>query len=267
MLSKALWRRQWLAPLGIATLLAMIGQVLTISSLMLVAGLIIPPLLILALISLVIVGIVATGLRWAPLLGSFYCIGTMIGGLVSQQYLPYHLTHPGEIGFFMPALLMYVFSIIAVYAGIGATIQNYRGTARRAPRWLTSSLIGMTGFVVGAFLVAALVVATPQALAVPTSVNGTTTIHMGISTFVQSTATISKGSKLLLVDDGQFPHILDNGTWVNDTPQPATELGAPSIQNLNVNGNTVEIGPFNTAGTFHIYCTVHPGMNLTVIVQ
>ena len=27
------------------------------------------------------------------------------------------------------------------------------------------------------------------------------------------------------------------------------------------------IGPFNTAGTFHLYCTVHQGMNLTVIVQ
>jgi hypothetical protein len=24
------------------------------------------------------------------------------------------------------------------------------------------------------------------------------------------------------VDDGQFPHILDNGTWVNNTPRPMT---------------------------------------------
>jgi plastocyanin len=55
--------------------------------------------------------------------------------------------------------------------------------------------------------------------------------------------------------------------WENNTPHPATEAGAPAVQNVQVNGNSVELGPFNTAGTFHIYCTIHPGMNLTVIVQ
>lgn len=55
--------------------------------------------------------------------------------------------------------------------------------------------------------------------------------------------------------------------WVNNTPHPATEAGAPTLGNIQVNGNSIEIGPFNTAGTYHIYCTVHPGMNLTVIVQ
>jgi len=92
-------------------------------------------------------------------------------------------------------------------------------------------------------------------------------IHLGIGNFAQSTVTISKGSKLLLIDDGQFPHVLSNGTWVNNRPHPATEAGAPHVQILNVNGNSVEIGPFNTAGTFHLYCTIHPGMNLTIVVQ
>lgn len=267
MLNKVLWRRQSLAPLGIVTIVALIGLALSISALMIVAGQIIPALLILAVISLIVAGLVATGVRWLPLLGALYGIGTMIGGFVSQQYLPYHLTHPGEVGFFITSLLMYVFSVIAVYSGIGALVQNYSRAERRAPRWLATSLVGMAGFVLGAFLVSLIIAMTAQVSAVPTSVNGTTTVHMGISTFVQPTATLSKGSKLLLVDDGQFLHILDNGTWVNNTPQSATEPGAPSIQNLNVNGNTVEVGPFNTAGTFHIYCTVHQGMNLTVIVQ
>jgi len=88
-----------------------------------------------------------------------------------------------------------------------------------------------------------------------------------VRTFLQSTVTVKKGSKLTLTDDGQFLHILGNGAWVNNSPQQATESGAPSIQNLNVNGNSVEIGPFNTAGTFHIYCTIHSGMNLIVVVQ
>ena len=58
-----------------------------------------------------------------------------------------------------------------------------------------------------------------------------------------------------------------NGMWVNNTPHPATEAGTPTVGNIQVYGNSIEIGPFNTAGTYHIYCTVHPGMNLTVIVQ
>ncbi|MDQ6662173.1 MAG: hypothetical protein M3Z24_14560, partial [Chloroflexota bacterium] len=140
-------------------------------------------------------------------------------------------------------------------------------TARQAPRWLPASLVGLAGFVLGALLVAMLVALTPQPSTAATSSNGTPAVHLGISTFVQSTITISKGSKLVPIDDGQFPHILSNGTWVNNAPHPATEPGAPSVQNLSVNGNSVEVGPFSTAGTFHIYCTIHPGMNLMVVVQ
>jgi hypothetical protein len=86
---------------------------------------------------------------------------------------------------------MYVFSIIAVYAGIGATVQNYRGTDRWAPPWLAPSLVGMAGFVLGAFLVAMLVAATPQASSGATGANGTPTVHMGVSSFLQSTVTLS----------------------------------------------------------------------------
>src|SRR5215470_1934106 len=104
---RVLGGRQPLAALGILTVLASLGQALALAGLMLVAGLIIPPLLILAVITLVVAGLVATGIRWAPLLGSLYSLGTLISGLVTQQYLPYHLTHPGEVGFFITALLIY----------------------------------------------------------------------------------------------------------------------------------------------------------------
>jgi len=36
---------------------------------------------------------------------------------------------------------------------------------------------------------------------------------------------------------------------------------------LQINGNNAQIGPFTTAGTFHIYCSIHPGMNLTITVK
>lgn len=118
----------------------------------------------------------------------------------------------------------------------------------------------------GTLLVALLVQATPTASSAANT-NGEATVHMGISTFAQASITIAKGGKLKLVDDGSFAHIISNGTWEGNTPHPSTEAGAPSVQNVQVNGNTVELGPFNVVGTFHIYCTVHPGMKLTIIVQ
>ncbi len=85
---------------------------------------------------------------------------------------------------------------------------------------------------------------------------------------MQTSITISKGQSLTLVDDASSTHIIANGNWVNGSAQPKQESGAPVVNNLQFNGNDSKtIGPFNTAGTFHLYCTVHQGMNLTVIVQ
>jgi hypothetical protein len=44
-------------------------------------GAIILPLLIVAVVLLLVAGIIATGLRWAPLLGALVGLGTMIGGV------------------------------------------------------------------------------------------------------------------------------------------------------------------------------------------
>jgi hypothetical protein len=39
---------------------------------------------------------------------------------------------------------------------------------------------------------------------------------------------------------------------------PAREANAPEIKDVNIGGNSsVTIGPFTTAGTFKLYCTVH----------
>jgi plastocyanin len=94
------------------------------------------------------------------------------------------------------------------------------------------------------------------------------TVHMGASTFVQTTVTIKKGSSLTLINDAATLHVIQNGTWDSDSNAKAvTEPGAPKI-NITYNGNDKhDIGPFTTAGTFKLYCTVHPGMNLTVTVQ
>ena len=260
-----LWERQSLAALGKLTAAALLGAALAFAilwlTILLATGAFILPLFIVAAALLVVAGIVATGVRWTPLLGALVGLGTIIGGVFTQQYFVYHLRHPAEVGPFLLSFLICVFAIVAICTGIGATVQNYRAADRQAPRWLATPMVGVAGFVLGALLVAMLAALTPQ------TSSGTPEVHMGIGNFVQSTVTISKGAKLLLIDDGQFPHVLSNGMWVNNTPHPATEAGAPPVQNLNVNGNSVEIGPFNTAGTFHLYCTIHPGMNLTIVVQ
>lgn len=94
-----------------------------------------------------------------------------------------------------------------------------------------------------------------------------TTVHMGLQTFLQTCITISKGSKLTLIDDVAVPHNILNGSWDGSTQKPAKEAGAPTVSQNFVGSDTHDIGPFTTAGKFHIYCNIHPGMNLMVTIQ
>jgi plastocyanin len=93
------------------------------------------------------------------------------------------------------------------------------------------------------------------------------TVQSGASTFEQPCVNVAKGASLKVVPATTSLHILTNGSWVNGNQQLAKEPGAPSLNNVNLSSTPIEIGPFNTAGTFHILCTVHPGMNLTVNVR
>jgi len=93
------------------------------------------------------------------------------------------------------------------------------------------------------------------------------TVHMNSTQFVQASVTIKKGESVTLVADTLTPHIIANGAWENGSPKRAKEPGAPDIMDVQVNGNSSQsIGPFTTAGTFKLYCTIHAGMNLTVQV-
>ena len=100
------------------------------------------------------------------------------------------------------------------------------------------------------------------------SSNTANTVHMSDANFVQNSITIKKGEHVTLVNDAGVIHIIENGLWdSNGTAKPAIESGAPKIE-AQVQGNgTQTIGPFNTIGTYHLYCSVHPGMNLTITVR
>ena len=124
----------------------------------------------------------------------------------------------------------------------------------------------MKKFIIG-FVVLSLITALLVACGGPGGGGGSTDVHMNNTNFAQPSVTISKGSSLNLVDDATVVHIVQNGSWDNGTPKPAAEPGAPTVNVQFQGGDSHMVGPFNTAGTYHLYCTIHAGMNLTVIVQ
>ena len=147
--------------------------------LMMMIGVTVVAIAIIAVVSLVMAGLVFTGVRWTPALGALFGAGVWIGGLSSQQYSLYHLTHPQEGGPFIVSVLIYVLAIVAIVAGIVATMQNYRHGARLAPRWISAFLGVMAGFVVGATVVSLLVLPGNTLAAQASTQPGT--VHIGSS--------------------------------------------------------------------------------------
>ena len=218
--------------------------------------------------SLAVVLLLATRMRWAPILTS------VIGAynlylVITEPYAVASLADPkgsdGGLGKFIGVVIVLACALVVLGCSIGAAIQNYRQGSRQAPRWLPTGMAVIAGMALGAIFIGAF--SLPPVSAGTSYTNGVPTVHMNATSFVQPAVTISKGSKLLLVDDTPVTHILENGSWQNGTVHKAQEAGAPPVNNLQVNGNSVEIGPFNTAGTYHILCVVHQNMNLTIIVQ
>ncbi|GCE29905.1 hypothetical protein KDA_53890 [Dictyobacter alpinus] len=117
-------------------------------------------------------------------------------------------------------------------------------------------------------LILSIVMLFSAACATGASNSGPATIHLTDQNFAQASITVNKGSSLTVIDDTATPHTISNGSWSGADAKPAQEKGAPTVSGLQFNGHdTQSIGPFATAGTYHLYCSIHQGMNLTVIVQ
>lgn len=225
------------------------------------------PLVVIASVMLLASIIAGIGLRWTSTVGALIALGVTIGSY-AQPFFPYDIAHPGSIGGFIPVVILTACAVIAIIAGVAATVQNYSRSERRAPRGLGTILTGVTGIVLGTILVSLIVAANPQASGAASNQNGEPTVHMSVASFVQNVVLVPKGSKLKIVDDGQFQHILQNGMWTaSGSAKPATEPGVPTLNNVTVNGGSLEMGPFATAGVYHIYCTIHTKMNLTIVVE
>jgi plastocyanin len=91
---------------------------------------------------------------------------------------------------------------------------------------------------------------------------------MGTSQFITADVTVKKGGSLDLVDTVAGPHVIANGFYdASGKVEKPLEPNAPQIGTLSFNGDdTQTVGPFNTVGDFHYYCTIHPNMDLLVHV-
>jgi hypothetical protein len=265
--------RTRLSALSKLTAAAVIGFPLLLSTDFFVHGVNASNLLItgIALIIAAIISgiIVTTRWRWSPLLG------VLVYGLVVAGSIPFilnALSLPNETYMFALNVVLLALSVIAIGAGIGATVQNYRSGKgehqHNTPRWLGVSVSGLAGIAAGMLIVSLIIAANPQSSAASATSNGEPVVYLAADHFVQNVVLVPKGSKLLIVDDGSIEHVLQNGMWdMNGTPHPAVELGALVIRNVDITGGSREIGPFPIAGVYHLYCTLHQGMNLTIVVQ
>ncbi len=255
----------------------------------------VPFFLIIIAIMFICAALIPTGIRWMPVVGSVVCSISLYFLLVPTPFAFAHFMYPKGTGS-NPWLSFGMFVIVAgivwcmittTLLGISASIQNYRQREQQTtPRWFPFALTGMIGLFLGTLLLGAIVqptnatattgnatigntTATTSKTVATTDASGYAVVHMEMANFAQTTITVAKGQKLKLVNDGSYYHIISTGSWVNGQPVVSHQAGGPVVNNVNVTstGTSVEIGPFTKAGTYHLLCTVHPGMTLTIIVQ
>lgn len=145
--------RPSLSALNKVALVALLGQALVVTANFLIVwllhGAFIPEFFVGIIPALIVAGLIAGRVRWAPALGAVAALLTIILYLMDPNGL-YILMHPGYSFIdFLPEVPALAFALIAIVTGFGATVQNFRRNAPRPQRWLQPVLIGFTGIVVG----------------------------------------------------------------------------------------------------------------------
>jgi len=142
-----------LAALGKLAAGALVGLGLVFGYAQIVFGGFDPMLTGVATAMLSVGGVVAMGWRWAPALGALLAL--VIGGMLlvpAAGEIVFSLTHPTDSLFILMVLLLPLLAL-AIAAGIGATVQNYRSADRRTPRGLPTALTALAGLIAGAVLI------------------------------------------------------------------------------------------------------------------
>ena len=93
-------------------------------------------------------------------------------------------------------------------------------------------------------------------------------VDLTVDDFASHSLTVKVNTPFKFVDpsDSGGLHIIcagDNGKCIADANAPK-ELADPGFQ---INAGDTKTVTFTNPGTYHIACTVHPNMNLTITVQ
>ena len=108
---------------------------------------------IMVAVILMVAGSNLMGWRWTPLLGAILPIVILAPSL---PLVINDLMHPEAFDFFAFMVIFVALALVAVVAGIGATVQNYRSGERRAPRIMVPALAALATLCLGAILVGAI---------------------------------------------------------------------------------------------------------------
>jgi nitrite reductase (NO-forming) len=102
-----------------------------------------------------IVGVPVGRWRWTPLLATLFGFLALAG---NSGPILYDLTHPANFHLFAYMVVAVILTLVALVAGVAATVQNYRHPAaeRHAPRGLSAMLVGVAVLGLGAILTAAI---------------------------------------------------------------------------------------------------------------
>ncbi|HEU5099812.1 MAG TPA: cupredoxin domain-containing protein [Roseiflexaceae bacterium] len=107
------------------------------------------------IIALVVAGIAALRFRWAPAIAALVGVALLIEGYI---FASHELTEPDSAASFASIAIFFATSLVALVAGIAATVQNYSAprskpfVAQPAPRWVYPSLLALAALVLGGIL-------------------------------------------------------------------------------------------------------------------
>lgn len=259
----------WLVLVGlVASFAAYLVSVLAMVAILLSTGHMAPPLVPTSIASVglaIAIAVVLTGWRWSFIV-TLVVTALDVSGL-ADPYIPYALAHPWTNP---TAFITFATIIVASAFILGALIAKLIRKSQGRPNVVSRPMVGFTGAMAGVLVGILLLGFTVQG----SSGTGAVTLtpkneHVSVqgTVFVPDIVALHTGDTLTITDVDGIHHVFANGTWNSNTPAPGVEPGAVPISNLNIENGDVKVGPFTTPGTYHIYCMVHPGMSLTIIVQ
>lgn len=93
-------------------------------------------------------------------------------------------------------------------------------------------------------------------------------VEMGVAAFQQSSVSIKAGEAVHFVDPASGgTHVICVGEGVKCVPQDGAPAELNTAEGMHFNtGDTKDI-VFPKAGTYHVVCIIHPGMEVTVNVS